>query len=202
MPGLPNDRQRTDQMPVSRTRKTRKLCLRSHPAWVRRSRNGKVRGDYLGRYVEAVMPTTIAFASPTTASPITGIEDAFLAVIGNRDLNVITLFSMFGFVMTILFAVYLGSPDDPAALLIQTSNASQINVAQDSLGLAGTFAGKGDAERREVASVAAPLQPVPDADGVALADYQPLMATGLDLNGPPRRFSAKELLRSVEIPQY
>ena len=51
------------------------------------------------------MPTTIAVASPTIESPITGIEDAFLAVFGNRDLNVITLFSVFGFVMTILFAV-------------------------------------------------------------------------------------------------
>ena len=146
------------------------------------------------------MPTTMAVASPTIESPITGIEDAFLAVIGNRDLNVITLFSVLGFVMTILFAVYLGPPDDPAALLIQTSNASQINVAQNSLGLAGTFAGKGDTERAEVASVTAPLQPVPGADGVALADYQPLMATGLDLNGPPRRFSAKEIMRNVEIP--
>jgi hypothetical protein len=137
------------------------------------------------------MSTAIAVASPTVASSVMGVEDKFLAVISNRDVNVVTFFSVFGLVMTILFAVYLGPPDDPAA-----------NVAQDSLGLAGTFAGKGDAERREVASVAAPLQPVPDADGVALADYQPLMATGLDLNGPPKRFSAKELLRSVEIPQY
>jgi hypothetical protein len=148
------------------------------------------------------MPTTIAVASPTIESPITGIEDAFVAVIGNRDLNVITLFSVFGFVMTILFAVYLGPPDDPAALLIQTSNASQINVAQASLGLAGTFAGKGDAEQTKVASVKSPLQPVPDADGVALADYQPLMATGLDLNGPPRRFSTKEIMRNIEIPGF
>jgi hypothetical protein len=137
------------------------------------------------------MSTAIAVASPTVASSVMGVEDKFLAVISNRDVNVVTFFSVFGLVMTILFAVYLGPPDDPAA-----------NVAQDSLGLAGTFAGKGDAERTEVASVTAPLQPVPDADGVALADYQPLMATGLDLNGPPKRFSAKELLRSVEIPQY
>jgi hypothetical protein len=32
------------------------------------------------------MPTTIAVASPTIASPIMSIEDTFLAVIGNRDL--------------------------------------------------------------------------------------------------------------------
>ena len=148
------------------------------------------------------MPTTMAVASPTIESPITGIEDAFLAVIGNRDLNVITLFSVFGFVMTILFAVYLGSQEDPAALLSQTSNGSQINVAQASLGLAGTFAGKGDAEQTRVATVKSTLQPDPDADGVALADYEPLMATGLELNGPPRRFSAKEIMRNTEIPGF
>jgi hypothetical protein len=137
------------------------------------------------------MPTTIAVASPTTiASPIRGIEDAFLPAIGNRDLNVITLFSVIGFVVTIFLTI------------IQTSNASEINVAQNSLGLAGTSAGNGYAEQTKVATVKTPLQPVPAADGVALADYQPLMATGLDLNGPPKRFSAKELLRSVEIPQY
>ena len=148
------------------------------------------------------MPTTIAVASPTIESPITGIEDAFLGVIGNRDLNVITLFSVFGFVMTILFAVYLGSQGDPTTQPIQTSNASQINVAQASLGLAGTFAGKGDAERTEVASVKTLLQPVFDTDGVALADYQPLMATGLGLNGSPRRFSAKEIMQNIEIPGF
>jgi hypothetical protein len=148
------------------------------------------------------MPTTIAIASPTVAFPVLGVADKFLAVLSNRDLNVITFFSVVGLVMTILFAVYLGPQDDPAALLIQTSNASQINVAQNSLGLAGTSAGKGDAERTEVASVNTPLQPVPDADGVALADYQPLMATGLDLNGLPRRFSAKEIMRNLEIPGF
>jgi hypothetical protein len=144
------------------------------------------------------MSTTIAVASPTVASSVMGVEDKFLAVISNRDVNVITIFSVGGLVMAILFAVYLGSPDDPATLLSQTSNASQINVAQNSLGLAGN----GYAEQKKVATVKTPLQPVPDAEGVALADYQPLMATGLDLNGPPKRFSAKELLRSVEIPQY
>jgi hypothetical protein len=146
------------------------------------------------------MSTAIAVASPTFASSVMGVEDKFLAVISNRDLNVVTFFSVFGLVMTILFAVYLGPSDDPAAL--QTSNASQINVAQNSLGLAGAFAGKSDAERREVAGVTAPLQPVPDVDGVALADYQPLMATGLDLNGLPRRFSAKEIMRNIEIPGF
>jgi hypothetical protein len=49
------------------------------------------------------MPTTIAVASPTIASPIGGMEDAFLAAIGNRDLYVITLFSVIGFVVTIFF---------------------------------------------------------------------------------------------------
>ena len=147
------------------------------------------------------MSITIAATSPSVVSQTTGIRDKFLAVIGNRDLNVITLLSVIGFVVTIFLTIYLGSPDDPA-LLIQTSNASQINVAQNHLGLAGTSAGNGYAEQTKVASVKTPLQPVPDADGVALADYQPLMATGLYLNGPPRRFSAKELLRSVEIPQY
>jgi hypothetical protein len=148
------------------------------------------------------MPTTIAVASPTVAFPFMGVEDKFLAVLSNRDLNVITFFSVVGLVMTILFAVYLAPQDDPAALLIQTSNASQINVAQSSLGLAGTSAGKVDAERTEVASVKTPLQPVPDADGIALADYQPLMATGLGLNGLTRRFSAKEIMRNVEIPGF
>jgi hypothetical protein len=131
-----------------------------------------------------------------------GAEDKFLAVISNRDVNVITFFSVVGFVMTILFAVYLGPQDDPAALLIQTSNASQINVAQNSLGLARTSAGNGYAEQTKLASVKTPLQPVPDADGVALADYQPLMATGLDLNGPPGRFSAREIMRNIEIPGF
>jgi hypothetical protein len=131
-----------------------------------------------------------------------GAEDKFLAVLSNRDLNVVTFFSVLGLVMTILFVVYLGPPDDPAALLIQTSNASQINVAQNSLGLAGTSAGNGYPERTKVASVKTPLLAIPDADGVALADYQPLMATGLDLNGPPRQFSAKEILRNLEIPGF
>jgi hypothetical protein len=148
------------------------------------------------------MPTTIAVASPTIESPITGIEDTFLAVISNRDLNVIALFSVIGFVVTIFLTIYLGSPEDPAALLIQTSSASQINVAQNSLGLAGTPAGNGHAEQTKVASVKTPLQPVADADGVALADYQPLMATGLYLNGPPSRFSAKEIMRYIEIPGF
>jgi hypothetical protein len=148
------------------------------------------------------MPTTIAVASPTVPSSLMGVEDKFLALISNRDLNVITFFSVVGLVLTILLAVYLGPQDDPAALLIQTSNASQINVAQNSLGLAGMSAGKGDAERTEVAGVKTPLQSVPDADGVALADYQPVMATGLDLNGPPRRFSAKEIMQNIETPGF
>jgi hypothetical protein len=64
------------------------------------------------------------------------------------------------------------------------------------LGLA-TPAGNGHAEQTKT-----PLQPVADADGVALAVYQPLMATGLYLNGPPSRFSAKEIMRNIEIPGF
>ena len=148
------------------------------------------------------MSTTIAVASPTVGFPVVD-KDKFLAVISNRDLNVVTIFSVVGLVMAILFAVYLGPPDDPAALLSQTSKASQINVAQNSLvGLASASLVKGNADRTEIASVKTPVQPVLDADSVALADYQPLMATGLDLNGPPKRFSTKEILGNIEIPGF
>ena len=86
--------------------------------------------------------------------------------------------------------------------LLQASSASQINVAQNRLGLAGTSAGNGYAEQTKVASVKTPLEPVPDTGGVALADYQPLMATGLYLNGPPRRFSAKEITAKYRNPEF
>jgi hypothetical protein len=123
------------------------------------------------------MPTTIAVASPTVGFPVMGVEDKFLAVISNRDLNVITIFSLVGLLMATLFAVYLGPLDDPAALLIQTSKAS-------------------------VTSAVTPRRPAPNAVGVVLADDQPLMATGLDLNGPPKRFPAKEILGNLEIPGF
>jgi hypothetical protein len=91
------------------------------------------------------MPTTIAVASPTVAFPVMGVEDKFLAAISNRDLIVVTIFSLVGLLMAILFAVYLGLLDDRAALLIQTSKAS-------------------------VTSAVTPRRPTPNADGVALAD--------------------------------
>jgi hypothetical protein len=138
------------------------------------------------------MPTTIAVVSPTIGTPVIGVQDKILAAISNRDFVVIAIFSAVGILMAILLAAYLGPLDDPSALLFQVSEASQIKIAQNSLvRLASTSAGKGDADRTEIAFVKTPLQPVPDADGVALADYQPLMATGLDLNGPPKLFSAK-----------
>ena len=78
--------------------------------------------------------------------------------------------------------------------LVPPMKASQVKVVQNDLGLDVASSDKGNADRT--------VRPVPDAGGVERADDQPLMATGLDLNGPPKRFSAKELLRSVEIPQY
>jgi hypothetical protein len=80
--------------------------------------------------------------------------------------------------------------------------ASQVKVTQNNLGLAVASTDKGNADRTEIASVKIVLRPVPDAGGGERADDQPLMATGLDLNGPPKRFSAKVLLRSVEIPGF
>jgi hypothetical protein len=80
--------------------------------------------------------------------------------------------------------------------------ASQVKGAQDNLGLAITSPGKGNADRSGVASVKTPLRPVPDTDGVERADDQPLMATGLDLNGPPKRFTAKEILGNLEVPGF
>jgi hypothetical protein len=81
--------------------------------------------------------------------------------------------------------------------------ASQVKVTQNKLGLAVASSDKGNADRTEVvASVKIPLRPVPDAGGVERADDQPLMATGLDLNGPPTRFSAKEIIRNIEIPGF
>ena len=149
------------------------------------------------------MSTTIAVPSPSVVSAATDVWDELLAVISNGNLIVVTVFSTVGLLVTILFAIYIGPVNDPAALLTQTSKASRINVAQNKLvWLVSTSAGEGDTNRTKIASVKTPLQPDPDADGVALADYQPPMATGLDLNGPPKRFSAKELLRTVEIPGF
>jgi hypothetical protein len=148
------------------------------------------------------MPTTIAVASPTIRSPVIDVQDKVLAAISNRDFIVITIFSAVGILMAILFAVYLGPLDDPAALLFQVSEASQIKVAQNSLGLTSAPPGKGNSDRTDVTGAVMPRRPLPIADGVALADDQPLMATGLDLNGPPKRFPAKEILGNLEIPGF
>jgi hypothetical protein len=80
--------------------------------------------------------------------------------------------------------------------------ASQVKVAQIDLAVAIAFPHKGSADRTEIASVKTPLRPVSGADGVERANLQPLMATGLDLNGPPKRFSAKEMLENLEIPGF
>jgi hypothetical protein len=48
------------------------------------------------------MSTTIAIASSTI-----GTWDKILAVIGNRNLIVVTIFSTVGLLLTILFTVYL-----------------------------------------------------------------------------------------------
>lgn len=80
--------------------------------------------------------------------------------------------------------------------------ASQIKVAQSNPGLAIASPDKGNADRTEVASIKTPLRPVSDVEGVERADDQPLMATGLDLNGPPKRFTAKEMLENLEISGF
>lgn len=86
--------------------------------------------------------------------------------------------------------------------LFPPMRAFQVKVAQNNLDLAIASPDKRNADRTEVASVKTPRRPVPDADGVERADDQPLMATGLDLNGPPKRFSAKEILGNLEIPGF
>ena len=72
--------------------------------------------------------------------------------------------------------------------------APQVKVAQNNLGVAIASPDKGNADRT--------VRLVPDAGGVERADDQPLMATGLDLNGPPKRFPAKEQLENLEIPGF
>jgi hypothetical protein len=148
------------------------------------------------------MSTTITVVSPPIGSPVIGVQDKVLAAISNRDFVVITILSAVGILMAILLAVYLGPLDDPSALLFQVSETSQIKVAQNSSGLASASPGKGNADRTDVTGAVTPPQSVPGADGVELADGQPLMATGLDLNGPPRRFSTKEIMRNIETPGF
>jgi hypothetical protein len=79
--------------------------------------------------------------------------------------------------------------------------ASQIKVAQSNLGLA-LAPDNGNSDRTEVASVKTLLRPVSDAESVKRANDQPLMATGLDLNGPPKRFSTKEMVENLQIPGF
>jgi hypothetical protein len=80
--------------------------------------------------------------------------------------------------------------------------ASQVTVAQNSLGVAIASPDKGRADRTEIVSVKTPVRPVSGTDGVERVDDQPLMATGLDLNGPSKRFSAKEILENLEVPGF
>jgi hypothetical protein len=80
---------------------------------------------------------------------------------------------------------------------------SQVNVAQNNnIGAAIAYSDKDSADRTKIASVKTPLRPVSGADGLERVDDQPLMATGLDLNGPPKRFSAKEMLENLETPGF
>jgi hypothetical protein len=80
--------------------------------------------------------------------------------------------------------------------------ASQIKAAQSNLSLAIASPDKGSPDRTKIASVKTPPLPVSGAVGVDRVDDQPLMATGLDLNGPPIRFSAQEMVENLEIPGF
>lgn len=86
--------------------------------------------------------------------------------------------------------------------LLPPMKAFQVKVSQSNLVLVSAPSDKGNADRAEVASIKIPPRPVPDAGGDERARDQPLMATGLDLNGPPKRFSAKEILGNIEIPGF
>jgi hypothetical protein len=86
--------------------------------------------------------------------------------------------------------------------LFPPMKASQVKVAQSNLGSAIASPDKDNVDRKEAAGVKTPPRPIPDTDGVERADVQPLMATGLDLNGPPKRFSAKAILGNMEIPGF
>jgi len=148
----------------------------------------------------AVVSPAVASVSP--AANIMSIWDNVHAVAHNLEFIAVTIFSAVGLLVTILFAVYLGPLDDPAALLNQVTRASQTKVTQNYSVLASASPGKGNADRTDVVSAVTPLQSVPDADSVDLADDQPLMATGLDLNGPPKRFPAKETPGQLEMRAF
>jgi hypothetical protein len=143
------------------------------------------------------MSTTSAVASPNVGSAVTGMQDKLIAVIGNGDLVAVTILSTVGLLMTIFLAVYLGPLDDPTVLPLQISEASQIKIVQSI-----ASSDEGNADRMDVGSIKTSLRPVPDADGAERADDQPLMATGLDLKGPPKRFSAKEALENIEVQGF
>jgi hypothetical protein len=55
------------------------------------------------------MPTTIPVALPAVAVdyPTIDIRDKILAVVGNRDLIVVSIFSTVGLLLSILFAAYI-----------------------------------------------------------------------------------------------
>jgi hypothetical protein len=80
--------------------------------------------------------------------------------------------------------------------------APQVKVAQNNLGVAIASPDKGSADRTEITSTITPLRPVLGAEGVERVNDQPLMATGLNLEGPPKRFSAKEMLDNLETPGF
>jgi hypothetical protein len=102
----------------------------------------------------------------------------------------------YGIVLALVCVVAL------ALVLASTKiKASQVNVAQNNIDAAVAYSDKGSADRTKIASVKT-LRPVSGADGLERVDDQPLMATGLDLNGPPKRFSAKEMLENLETPGF
>ena len=99
----------------------------------------------------------------------------------------------YGFVLALVCVIAL-------ALVLASAKikASQVDVIRAAI----ASSDKGRADRMEIAGVKTPLRPVSGADGVERVDDQPLMATGFDLNGPPKRFSAKEILGNLETPGF
>jgi hypothetical protein len=151
--------------------------------------------------------STIAVASPAVAAVFPAANtmnmwDKVYAVAHNLDFIAVTIFATIGFSLTIILTVYLGPQDDPAALHIQVSEASQIKVAQINSGRGSASPAESNADRTDVTSAVAPPQQVSDAASVELVDDQPLLATGLDLNGPPKRFPAKETPGQLEMRAF
>ena len=82
----------------------------------------------------------------------------------------------------------------------------RLKLARDARGLAIASPDKGIADRAATVSVKIPLRPVSGADGVERVDDRPLMATGLDLKGPPifserdaRKFRNTSILTSPSV---